>query len=81
MQVRVRLAAGLAEVFRAPFLTVDLADCATVADLYARLAETEPDAELALRSTVAVVAGEHAGREDLLRHQQEVALLLPISGG
>jgi hypothetical protein len=27
------------------------------------------------------VAGEHAGRDDLLRHRQEVALLLPISGG
>jgi hypothetical protein len=27
------------------------------------------------------VAGEHAGRDDLLQHRQEVALLLPISGG
>jgi molybdopterin converting factor small subunit len=71
----------LAELFRAPILTIDLADGATVADLYARLAETEPDAAPALRSALAVVSGEHAGREDLLQHRQEVALLLPISGG
>ena len=81
MQIRVRLTAGLAELFRAPFLTIDLADGATVADLYARLVETEPNAALALRSTLPFVAGEHAGRDDLLRHRQEVALLLPISGG
>ncbi len=81
MQIRVRLTAGLAEFFRAPFLTIDLADGATVADLYALLAETEPDAAPALRSALAVVAGEHVGRDDLLRHRQEVALLLPISGG
>ena len=81
MQIRVRLTAGLAELFRAPFLTIDLADGATVADLYARLAETEPDAAPALRSALAVVSGEHAGREDLLQHRQEVAVLLPISGG
>jgi molybdopterin converting factor small subunit len=81
VQVRVRLSAGLAELFRAPFLTVDLADGATVADLYARLEDTKPDAAAALRSAVAVVAGEHAGRGDPLRHRQVVALLLPISGG
>ncbi len=81
MQIRVRLTARLAELFRAPFLTIDLADGATVADLYARLAEAEPDAAPALRSALVVVAGEHAGRDDLLQHRQEVALLLPISGG
>jgi molybdopterin converting factor small subunit len=81
VQIRVRLTAGLAELFGAPFLTIDLADDATVADLYARLVETEPDAAPALRSALPVVAGEHAGRDDLLRHRQEVALLLPISGG
>jgi molybdopterin converting factor small subunit len=81
MQIRVRLSAGLAELFRAPFLTINLADGATVADLYARLAEAKPDAAPALRSALAVVAGEHAGRDDLLQHRQEVALLLPISGG
>ena len=81
MQIRVRLTAGLAELLGAPFLTIDLVEDATVADLYARLAETEPDAAPALRAALPVVAGEHAGRDDLLRHRQEVALLLPISGG
>ena len=72
---------GVGRLFRAPFLTVDLAEGATVADLYARLTDTEPDAAPALRSALAVVAGKHAGRDDVLRHRQEVALLLPISGG
>lgn len=81
VQIRVRLAAGLAELFRAPFLAVDLAEGATVADLYAHLADTEPDAAPALHSALAVVAGEHASRDDVLQHRQEVALLLPISGG
>ena len=80
MQIRVRLSAGLAELFRAPFLTINLADGATVADLYARLAESEPDAAPALRSALAVVTGEHAGRDDPLQRRQEVAMLLPISG-
>ena len=81
MQVRVRLGAGLSRLSPSPLLTFELADGATVDDLYARIAETEPQLAPALRSVLPVVAGSHAGRTQLLRHREEVALLLPVSGG
>ncbi len=81
MQVRVRLGAGLSRLSSAPLLTVELADGTTVEDLFASLASTQPDLGPALRSALPVVGGEHvlAGRP--LRHGEEVALLLPVSGG
>lgn len=81
MQVRVRLGAGLSRLSSAPLLTVELADGTTVEDLFVRLSSTQPDLGPALRSALPVVGGEHvlAGRP--LRHGEEVALLLPVSGG
>jgi molybdopterin converting factor small subunit len=81
MQVRVRLGAGLTGLRGASALTVELADGATVGDLYARLRDTEPELAPALRSALPVVAGEHVASERPLAHRQEVALLLPLSGG
>lgn len=75
------MSAGLAEIFKASFLTVDLAEGARVEDLPTHPSGVEPDAESALRSALAVVSGEPADPEVPLRHRQEVALLLPISGG
>ena len=51
MQVRVRLGAGLSRLSAAPLLTVELADGATVADLYARLRDdaSRPRPRAALR--------------------------------
>ncbi len=81
MQVHVRLGAGLSRLSTAPALTLELEDGATVDDLLARLRDSEPDLAPALRSALPVVGGEHvlAGRP--LRHGEEVALLLPVSGG
>jgi molybdopterin converting factor small subunit len=81
MQVRVRLGAGLSRLSTAPLMTVDLSDGATVDDLYARLSRAEPGLAPALRSALPVVAGEHVARDRRLADRQEVALLLPISGG
>jgi molybdopterin converting factor small subunit len=81
VQVRVRLGAGLSGLARAPILTLELADGATLADLYAELGEIEPELQPALRSVLPVVAGRHVSREAQLRHREEVALLLPVSGG
>ncbi len=81
MTVRVRLGAGLARLSAAPFLTVTLPEGATVADLFERLHETSPEIAPALRSVLPVVAGEHVTREHHLADRQEVALLLPVSGG
>jgi molybdopterin converting factor small subunit len=81
MQVRVRLGAGLARLAEAPLLTLDLEDGATVADLFDRLGAVEPEVAPALPSVLPVVAGEHAERSRALRAGDEVALLLPVSGG
>jgi molybdopterin converting factor small subunit len=61
--------------------TVEVAEGATVGDLFARLAEDEPELAAALRSVLPVVAGEHVTRDQVLADRQEVALLLPVSGG
>jgi molybdopterin converting factor small subunit len=79
--VRVRLGAGLARLSAAPLKTVEVAEGATVGDLFARLAEEEPELAPALRSVLPVIAGEHVTRDQVLADRQEVALLLPVSGG
>ena len=71
----------LARLSAAPFETVELAEGATVADLFARLGDDEPELAGALRSVLPVVAGEHVTRDQALADRQEVALLLPVSGG
>ncbi len=81
VQVRVRLAGGLAAVFGAPGLAVELPEGATVADLLADLAGRAPGAGAALAAALPVVAGAHAARDHVLSPRQEVALLLPVSGG
>jgi molybdopterin synthase sulfur carrier subunit len=81
VQVRVRLGAGLSRLSPSPLLTIELADGATVDDLYARIAEAEPQLAPALRSVLPVVAGSLVRRTQSLRHQDQVALLLPVSGG
>jgi len=81
VRIRVRLGAGLARLAKAPLLSVDLPDGATVDDLLARLRETDVELAPALRSALPVVAGEHAPRDRQLVDRQEVALLLPVSGG
>jgi molybdopterin converting factor small subunit len=81
VQVRVRLGAGLSRLSHAPLLTVELADGATVDDVYARLHDTQPDLAGALRSALPVIAGEHAARDRRLKDRDELALLLPVSGG
>ncbi len=81
MQVRVRLGAGLSRLAAAPLRTIELADGATVEDLDARLRDDEPDLEPALRAALPVLGGEHVARDRRLADRQEIALLLPISGG
>ncbi len=81
MQVSVRLGTGLRGLSGAPFLALDLEEGATIEELYAQLARAEPEMAPALRSALAIVGGQQASRDQVLRHRQEVALLLPMSGG
>jgi molybdopterin converting factor small subunit len=79
--IRVRLGAGLAGLAQAPLMSLDLEAGATVTDLLGRLAAAEPAVAPALPSVLPVVAGEHAERSRTLEPGDEVALLLPVSGG
>ncbi len=81
MQVRVRLGAGLSGLAAAPMITLEVPDDCTVEELYACLGDTEPALAPALPSALPVVGGEHVARDRRLAHRQEVALLLPVSGG
>ncbi len=81
VQVRVRLGAGLSRLSTAPALTLELEDGATVDDLLARLGDQEPDLGPALRSALPVIGGVHAEHGRRLEDRQEIALLLPVSGG
>ena len=81
MEVRVRLGAGLSRLSSAPAMTLVLDDGATVADVLAHLREREPDLAPALRSALPVIGGAHADPGRLLEDRQEIALLLPVSGG
>ena len=79
--VRVRLGAGLSRLATGPLLTLDLAEGATVEDLYVRLREAQPELGPALRAALPVVAGEHVAPDRRLADRQEIALLLPVAGG
>lgn len=81
MEVRIRLGRGIARFAPAPMLTLELADGATVEDLYVSLARSHPDLVPALRSALPVVQGAHVERERALAHGEEVALLSPVAGG
>ena len=81
VQVRVRLGAGLSRLSKAPALTLELEDGATVDELLVRLRDSEPDLGPALRSAVLLIGGVHAERRQRLEDRQEIALLLPVSGG
>jgi molybdopterin converting factor small subunit len=79
--VRVRLGAGLSRHAAAPVLGCDLPDGATVEALLAHLRATDPELAPALRSALPVVGGTHVDRDRPLAHGEEVALLIPVSGG
>ena len=79
--MRIRLGAGLSRFSRAPALTLELEAGATVDDLFARLRDSEPQLAPALRSALPMIEGAHAQRDQRLEDHQEVALLLPVSGG
>lgn len=81
MRVCVRFGAGLSRLSTAPTLSLEFRDGATLGDLLARLRDSEPDLGPALRSALAVIGGVHAEPGQRLEDQQEVALLLPVSGG
>lgn len=80
MTVFIRVGAGLALGNGASRLSVHLNDGATAADLLESLRLQYPAASR-LGNAVLVSNGEHVSRSAPLSDGQELALLLPISGG
>jgi molybdopterin converting factor small subunit len=81
MEINVRLGHGLALELGNSRLRVALNEGACVADLVEQLREDYPAMAARLAACVAVVAGSHLGPDQALSGDDEVALLMPISGG
>lgn len=81
MQISVRLSSGLSQLTGTPRLQITMPDDSTVADLLDHLQVEYPALNERLRSAVAVIAGRHASPTERLLPDEEVALLIPISGG
>lgn len=79
--MKVRLGAGLARLAEAPLLTLDLPAGATVVELREALAVAQPRLAPALASALPVRGGSHVAAADVLADGDEVALLIPVSGG
>ena len=79
--VNVRLFAGLREMIGNREIHVSLADGATVAELYARVAEDHPQVGPLLPTIVCAVDEEYVTSEFVLHEGDRVALIPPVSGG
>ena len=80
MNVSLRIGTGLVLGAGITRLSVSLTEGATAADLIEYLRAQYPAAPR-LESVVLVSNGEHISRSAVLSNGQELALLLPISGG
>jgi molybdopterin synthase catalytic subunit len=76
----VRLFAGLRERAGSTHVEVELAEGASVRDLLAAMGDT-PVGALRPGQCVVALDREYAGADELVRSDQEVALIPPVSGG
>jgi len=81
MQISVRLSGDLARAVGRPRVNVTIAEPATAADLIAALVAAHPQEESALTRAVVMVGGRHAGPNQPLESNRNMALLTPIAGG
>ncbi len=81
MVVSVRLSSALAQAAGNARLAVRLDSGATVAALLDRLCVDYPSLTEKLNNTVAVISGQTVPRSQPLADGEEVAILIPISGG
>jgi molybdopterin converting factor small subunit len=81
MEISIRLSPGLTDPAGRPVFSANLEESCTVEDVLNYLSHHYPDMASRLDTCVAVVAGKHVERSFRLTDGQEIALLLPISGG
>ena len=81
MLVRARLFASFREAAEAPTVVVNLGDEPRVSDLLAALREQYPRLGPGLESAMVAVNLEYVPPDYLLRDDDEVAIIPPVSGG
>jgi molybdopterin converting factor small subunit len=81
MQISVRLSSGLSQYTGSSRLQVNLPEGGSVADLLDRLCDQYPGLRQHLAPSVAVISGQHVSPAERLLPGEEVAFLIPISGG
>ena len=81
MEITVRLGHGLAHEIGNTRLRVTLVEGATVSDLKEQIGVDQPTMAAQLAACVAIIAGCHVNPDQILSGDEEVALLMPISGG
>ena len=81
MIVRLRFFASLRERMKASEAQRELADAATIDDLWRALCRERPDLEPLSRSISFAVNREYVERDHVLADGDEVALIPPVSGG
>lgn len=81
MQISVRLSSGLSQYTGSSRLQVNLPEGGTVADLIECLQDEHPAMRQRLDACIAVISGRHVSPSERLLPGEEVAFLIPISGG
>jgi molybdopterin synthase catalytic subunit len=79
--IHVRLFAGLHQMVGKHEIDVDVADGATVEDLYAAVVREHPQVAGLLTTTACAVDEDYVPRAHPLRDGDRVALIPPVSGG
>lgn len=81
MNVSVRLFAGLQDLIGNKFVTLELPDGATVAEMREQLGKTYPHVTPFLTTLVCAVDDEYVPTEHRLSDGDDVSLIPPVSGG
>ena len=81
MIVKVRFFAGIRDVVGRPELQLEVADGATAADVWARLAADHPALAARRAGLAAAVNRRYAGFDTSLGEGDEVVFVPPVSGG
>jgi MoaE-MoaD fusion protein len=81
MKLNIRLFATLKDRAKAPQISVDISEPATVSDLLASVSRQYPAIESALQYVLISVNQEYADRSQSISSGDEIALFPPVSGG
>ena len=81
MKLTVRLFARARDLAGREYLSLELSEPATVAELKKRLGEEVPELQSLVPSLLVAIGTDYAGPETRLAPEQEIACFPPVSGG